>query len=241
MAHTVPLQTNLLRVFARCRPSCGFSSRLMAHGETAVALHRAGSARHVGSGAAAHVTALHACAGLSARRRSGMRVRRFRVMAALLLVSAAAQLRAADVIYPPAAPRFTVSIPETWKPVFGGRSLTLLPIPEDGFVIQIDQHPAAAEDLLDELTEQIAAQMQFTEVKLGKASEAENQHDIDCTMMTSTGRSADVDVVVTVVAFTVEHDTETHFTLQAVGPAALTQKHKTALLGVIDSIKPLKK
>lgn len=143
---------------------------------------------------------------------------------------------AKEIGYPQAAPQFTINMPDTWKPVLREDSLTLLPIPEDGFVIQVNQQPAAAEELLDKLTERIAGQMQFTEIKLGKESEAENQHDVECTMMTSTGKSGGVDVVVTVVAFTLEDDR--YFTIQSAGPAALNQKHKAVLLGIIDSIKP---
>jgi hypothetical protein len=103
--------------------------------------------------------------------------------------------------------------------------------------VQVNQQPAAAEELLGKLTERIAAEMQFSEIKLGRDSEAENQHEVECTMMTSTGKSGGVDVVVTVVAFTVGDDK--HFTLQSAGPAALNQKHKAVLLGLIDSIKPV--
>ena len=157
--------------------------------------------------------------------------------AAILLAGGTATTNAKDVGYPQQAPRFTMAVPETWKPVFREDSLTLLPIPEDGFVIQVNQQPAAAEELLDKLTERIASQMQFTEIKLGKDSEAENQHEIEFTMMTSSGKSGGVDVVITVVAFTLGD--EKHFTIQSAGPAALNQKHKGVLLGLVDSIKPI--
>ena len=48
-------------------------------------------------------------------------------------------------------------------------------------------------------------------------------------MMTSTGKSGGVEVVITVAAFTL--DDEQHFTIQSAGPAALNQKHKAVLLG----------
>ncbi|HSH37452.1 MAG TPA: hypothetical protein VK993_01595, partial [Chthoniobacterales bacterium] len=94
-----------------------------------------------------------------------------------------------------------------------------------------------AHELLDKLTERIATEMQFTAIRLGRESEAENQHDVECTMMTSTGSSGGVDVVITVIAFTLGD--EKHFTVQSAGPAALNQKHKAVLLGIIDSIKPI--
>ena len=158
-------------------------------------------------------------------------------IAAATLLSFFTQLAAAkEVPYPQEAPRFTIEVPDTWKPVYRGDSLTVLPIPEDGFLIQINQQPAEAEDLLPELTKRIAAQMQLSDVKIGEDSEAENQHDVECTMMTSSGSSAGVHVVITVAAFTLEDDR--HFTIQSAGPAELNQKHKRVLLGIIDSIKP---
>jgi hypothetical protein len=101
----------------------------------------------------------------------------------------------------------------------------------------VNQQPASAEDLLKELTERIAAQMQLTDLKLGKDSEAENQHDVECAMMTSAGRAAGAGVVITVAAFTLEE--EKHFTIQSAGSTVLNEKHKAALLGIIDSIKPV--
>lgn len=166
-----------------------------------------------------------------------MRMKQLSLAAALLLCAFVAAAPSAEIPYPQQAPRFTINVPETWKPVFRGDSLTLLPIPEDGFLIQINQQPAEAEDLLPELTKRIAAQLQLTEVKIGKDSEAENQHDVECTMMTSIAGAADAQVIITVAAFTLEDDR--HFTIQSVGPAALNQKHKGVLLGIIDSIKPI--
>ena len=163
-----------------------------------------------------------------------MRAKRFTV--AFLLLASIATSVGGEVPYPQEAPRFSILVPDTWKPVFRGDSLTLLPIPEDGFLIQVNQQPDDAEDVLPELTKRIAAQMQITELKLGDDSEAENQHDVECTMMTSAGNSAGVNVVITVAAFTLEDDR--HFTIQSAGPAALNQKHKGVLLGIIDSIKP---
>ena len=165
-----------------------------------------------------------------------MQVKRFAIAVALLSLGSAL-VHAEEVAFPEQTPRFTINVPETWKPVFRSGSLTLLPIPEDGFIIQVNQQPAAAEELLDKLTERIASELQFTEIKLGRDSEAENEHDVECTMMTSTGRSGGVDVVVTVVAFTLED--EQHFTIQSAGPAELNQKHKAVLLGIVDSIKPI--
>ena len=162
--------------------------------------------------------------------------KRLALAAALLLAASIAQVDGREVPYPQQGAHFSIEVPETWKPVFRGDSLTLLPMPEDGFLIQVNQQPADAEDVLPELTKRIAAQMQVTDVKLGEESEAENQHDVDCTMMSSTGNSAGVPVVVTVAAFTLEDDR--HFTIQSAGPAALNEKHKAVLLGVIDSIKP---
>ena len=166
-----------------------------------------------------------------------MGVKPLAVATAMLLSLGLSGVVAKEVSYPQDAPQFSVVVPDTWKPVFRDDSLTLLPIPEDGFVIQVNQQPAAAEDLLGKLTERIAAQMQFDQLKLGRDSEAENQHDIECTMMTSTGKSAGVDVVITVVAFTLED--EKHFTIQSAGPVELNRKHKGVLLDLIDSIKPL--
>ena len=166
-----------------------------------------------------------------------MRAKWFAGVVALLVLASVRVADAAEVGYPQQAPLFTIAVPETWKPVFRGDSLTLLPIPEDGFVIQVNQQPSAAGELLGKLTERIASEMQFSEIKLGEDSEADNQHDVECTMMTSTGKSGGVDVVITVVAFTL--DDEKHFTIQSAGPAALNQKHKVALLGIIDSIKPI--
>ena len=157
--------------------------------------------------------------------------------AAVLLACGALTASAKDVAFPQQAPLFTTAVPDTWKPVFRDDSLTLLPMPEDGFVIQVNQQPSAAEELLGQLTKRIATQMQFAEIKLGKDSEAENQHEIEFTMMTSAGKSGGVDVVITVIACTL--DDEKHFTIQAAGPAALSQKHKGVLLGLVDSIKPI--
>ena len=165
-----------------------------------------------------------------------MRVRYLVSAVAVLVVSGVRAIEAEDIAYPPQAPSFTLTAPANWKAVFRDDSLTLLPLPEDGFVIQVNQQPAAADELLDNLTERIAAQMEFSQIKLGKDSEAENQHDVECTMRTSTGVSGGVDVVITVVAFTLED--EKHFTIQSAGPAALNQKHKGVLLGLVDSIKP---
>lgn len=156
---------------------------------------------------------------------------------AMLLCFFTHHAAAKEIPYPQEAPRFTIEVPDTWKPVYRGDSLTVLPIPEDGFLIQINQQPAEAEDLLPELTKKIAAQMQLGDVKIGEDSEAENQHDVDCTMMTSVGSSAGVSVVITVAAFTLEDDR--HFTVQSAGPADLNQKYKSVLLGIIDSIKPI--
>ncbi len=156
---------------------------------------------------------------------------------AALLSLGISPLAAKEIGYPQHAPHFTIDVPDTWKPVFRQDSLTLLPMPEDGFIIQVNQQPSAAEELLDKLTERIAAQMQFSDIKIGRDSEAENQHEVECTMMTSTGRSGGVDVAVTVVAFTLED--EKHFTIQSAGPTELNQKHKAVLLGLIDSIKPI--
>ena len=166
-----------------------------------------------------------------------MRVRCLAVGAAVLLSLGILPANAKDVAYPQEAPRFTIAVPDSWKPVFRGESLTLLPIPEDGFIIQVNQQPAPAEELLDKLTERIAAEMQFSEIKLGRASEAENEQEVEFAMMTSTAKSAGVDVVVTVAAFTLED--EKHFTVQSAGPAELHQKHKAVLLGIVDSIKPI--
>lgn len=165
-----------------------------------------------------------------------MRAKYLAAVAAALMAGAPPTTFAKDVAFPQQIPRFTMAVPETWKPVIREDSLTLLPIPEDGFVIQVNQQPAAAEELIARLTERIASQMEFTEIKLGEDSEAENQHEVEFTMMTSAGKSGGVDVVITVVAFTLGD--EQHFTLQSAGPAALNQKHKGALLGIIDSIKP---
>ena len=166
-----------------------------------------------------------------------MRAKYLVTAAAVLLACGTSNADVKDVAYPEQAPRFTMAVPETWKPVFRDDSLTLLPIPEDGFVIQVNRQPAAAEELLGKLTERIASQMQFTEIKLGKDSEAENQHNIEFAMMTSAGKSGGVDVVITVVAFTL--DDEQHYTIQSAGPAPLNQKHKFVLLGIVDSVKPI--
>ena len=166
-----------------------------------------------------------------------MRAKLHAGVVALLVFAGASMADASDISYPLQAPVFTIAVPESWKPIFREDSLTLLPIPEDGFVIQVNQQPSGAEELLDKLTERIATQMQFTEMKLGKISEAENQHKVECTMMTSTGNSGGVPVVITVIGFTLED--EKHFTIQSAGPAALNQKHKAVLLGIVDSIKPI--
>ena len=158
-------------------------------------------------------------------------------LATLLLSLGLCVADAKDVAFPEQAPRFTMAVPDTWKAVFRGESLTLLPIPEDGFIIQVNQQPAAAEELLDKLTERIAAEKQFSDTKLGRASEAENEHDVEFAVMTSTGKSGSVDVVVTVAAFTL--DGEQHFTIQSAGPAELNQKHQFVLLGLADSVKPI--
>jgi hypothetical protein len=166
-----------------------------------------------------------------------MRAQTFALTAVALLSLGISPLAAKEVAFPQQEPRFTIEVPDTWKPVFREGSLTLLPIPEDGFLIQVNQQPAAAQELLDKLTERIAAQMQFSEIKLGRESEAETEHDVECAMITSSGKSGGVDVVVTVVAFTLEDDR--HFTIQSAGPAGLNQKHKGVLLGIVDSIKPI--
>ena len=166
-----------------------------------------------------------------------MRAKYLVAAVALVLACGTSATKAKDIGYPQQKPLFTIAVPENWKPVFRDDSLTLLPMPEDGFVIQVNQQPSAAEELLGKLTERIAREMQFTAIKLGKESEAENQHEVECTVMTSTGQSGGVDVVITVIAFTL--DDEKHFTIQSAGPAALNQKHKSVLLGLVDSIKPI--
>ena len=168
-----------------------------------------------------------------------MRAKRLALAAALLFSLGLSSGEAAEIGYPQAAPRFTLNVPETWKPVFRGESLTLLPIPEDGFIIQVNQQPSSAEDVLDELTKRVAAEMQFSEIKLGRDSEAENEHGVECTMIISSGKAGPVDVTLTVIAFTLVDETEQHFTIQSAGPAELNQKHKAVLLGLVDSIKPI--
>ena len=154
----------------------------------------------------------------------------------LLSLTAHGQLRAAEAVYPKDAPQFSIEVPEGFKRIYRDDSLVLLPIPEDGFLIQINEQPAAAGEALPKITEGIATQLKMTDLKLGTPSEAENQHEIECTVMTSTGNADGKPIVVTVVAFSIED--EKHFTVQSVGAADLNKKHSFQLLNVVDSIKP---
>lgn len=157
--------------------------------------------------------------------------------AALLLVTATDHLMGAEATYPQDSPQFSIEVPQGFKPVYRDDSLVLLPIPEDGFLIQINQQPAAAAEALPKITEAIATQLKLTDLKLGTPSEAENQHEVECTVMTSTGNADGAPIVVTVVAFSIED--EKHFTVQSVGAADLNKKHSFQLLNVVDSIKPV--
>ena len=153
-----------------------------------------------------------------------------------MLLTVTRNLHAAEATYPKDAPRFSIEVPDGFKPIYRADSLVLLPIPEDGFLIQINEQPAAAEEALPKITEGIATQLKLTDLKLGTPSEAENQHEVECTVMTSTGKADGAEIVVTVVAFSIED--ERHFTLQSVGAADLNRKHGSSLLNVADSIKP---
>ena len=155
----------------------------------------------------------------------------------LLLILATTHLHGAEANYPQNAPQFSIDVPDGFKPVYRDGSLVLLPIPEDGFVIQIDEQPAAAGEGLRNISEGIATQLKLTNLKPGTPSTAKNQHDIECTVMTSTGNADGREAVVTAVAFSIGD--KRHFTLHSVGAADLNKKHSWRLLNVADSIKPV--
>ena len=158
-------------------------------------------------------------------------------IAALFLALMLAPLaRAADVSYPQEEAQFTIRVPDGLKPIYRDDSLVLLPVPEDGFVVQVNEQPAAATEALGGITERIATQMKLADLKLGTASKAKNQHDVECTVMTSTGKADGAPIVITLVAFSIED--EKHFTIQSVGAADVNRKHSGQLLDIVDSIKP---
>jgi hypothetical protein len=156
---------------------------------------------------------------------------------AMLLLLMAAPLSAAEATYPKESPRFSIQVPEGLKPIYRGDSLVLLPIPEDGFLIQVNKQPAAAQKALRAITERVASEMKLTDMEIGTPSEAENAQEVECTVITSTGKADGVPVVITVVAFSIED--EKNFTIQSVGSADVNKKHGFELLNIIDSIKPL--
>lgn len=158
---------------------------------------------------------------------------------ALLFFAPATQLQAVEVFYPENDPQFSVVVPDGWNPVFRDDSLLLQPGKDDGFLIQINEQPAEAQKALPALSERVAGQLKLTDLEVGKRSEAENQHDVECTVVTSRGRTDKTEIVITMVAFSTDIEDERHFTLQSVGSAALNRKHGEALLSVIDSIKPV--
>jgi hypothetical protein len=163
-------------------------------------------------------------------------VRRSLSAAMLLSLLLQGTLAAAEVAYPKENAQFTIQVPDGLKPIYRDDSLVLLPTPEDGFVIQVNEQPAAASKVLGALTERVATQMKLTDLVLGTASDAENQQEVECTVMTSTGRADGVPIVITIVAFSIED--EKHFTIQSVGTAELNKKHSGELLDIVDSIKP---
>lgn len=163
-------------------------------------------------------------------------IRRSLAAALLLSLFVHEATRAAEVAYPKEHAQFTIQVPDGLNPIYRDDSLVLLPTPEDGFVIQVNEQPAAASKVLGALTERVATQMKLTDLVLGTASEAENQHEIECTVMTSTGKADGVPIVITIVAFSIED--EKHFTIQSVGTAELNKKHSGELLDIVDSIRP---
>ena len=164
------------------------------------------------------------------------RFKRSLVLPIVLLLFLPAQLRAAETTYPQQDAQFSIQVPERLKPIYREDSLVLLPIPEDGFLIQVHEQPAAAGKSLGPITERIAAQMKLSDLELGTAAAAENQHEVECTIMTSTAQADGKSIVITVVAFSIED--EKHFTIQSVGASDLNKKHSGELLNIVDSIKP---
>jgi hypothetical protein len=162
--------------------------------------------------------------------------RRSFAVVVLLSLFLGGETRAAGVGYPEKDSQFTIKVPEGLKPIYRDDSLVLLPVPEDGFVIQVNEQPAAAAKVLGALTERVATQMKLTGLVLGAASQAENQHEVECTVMTSTGKADGLPIVITIVAFSIED--EKHFTIQSVGTAELNKKHSGQLLDIVDSVEP---
>lgn len=168
----------------------------------------------------------------------GMRWRLIRSLAmGAALLSYGAISHAEEIGYPKDVPRFTFQAPEGWRIIFRNDSLTLLPEPEDGFVVQVHEQPAAAQEILPQLARRVAEQMKLIDVQIGAASEAENEHDVECTVLTSIGHAGEETAVVTLIAFSIED--ERHFTIQSAGAASLNKKHHMALLSLADSIKPI--
>lgn len=162
---------------------------------------------------------------------------RFFWLLLVVLVGAAGPSRGAEVFFPKAAPQFSIVLPQGWKAVLRDDNLTLLPDPEDGFVMQVNEQPAEATDVLEDLTKRIATQMNLINLKLGDSSDAENEYDVELNVLTSRARAEETEVVITVVAFSTGD--ERHFTVQSVGAVALNQRHNAELLAMMDSIKPL--
>lgn len=154
----------------------------------------------------------------------------------LFISGTTTRLEAAEVSFPKAGPQFTIEVPKNWKAIFRGDNLTLLPDPEDGFVMQINEQPAEATDLLEQLTERIATRMNLSKLEIGNSSDAENEHDVELEVLISRARAQETEVVITVVAFSIGD--ERHFTVQCIGAVALKQKHNAELLAMMDSIKP---
>lgn len=163
---------------------------------------------------------------------------RFLCLLLLVLAGGTAPSIATEILFPKDAPQFAMELAAGWKAVFRDDYLTLLPDPEDGFVMQVNEQPAEATDVLEELTKRIATQMNLINLKLGDSSDAENEYDVELNVLTSRARAEETEVVITVVAFSTED--ERHFTVQSVGAVALNQRHTAELLAMMDSIKPLR-
>ncbi len=154
--------------------------------------------------------------------------------AALLLLSlgTGAPLFAAEVSYPRAKPQFTIEVPEGWKATFRAETLLLMPNADGSYQVQIE----ATREPAPERARRRAAEVKLTDFELGTPAEAENQHKVTQTVLTSRGQRGDAAYALTLVAFSVG---DGRYVAEAAGPADANRKHNVALLTMMDSIKPV--
>jgi hypothetical protein len=152
----------------------------------------------------------------------------------LLSLGVGASLSAAEVRYPQEKPRFTIEVPEGWQATIRDETLVLQPTAAAGFQLEIAPAGAAQEGL-PERAARIAGEMKLTELDLGTPAEAENQHKVVQTVLTSRGKRGGTPFALTLVAFSI-HGVQ--YIGQAAGATEANRKHNVALLTMMDSIKP---